>query len=67
MGEWLRILFKSKMSKKALQGLIAKKKKKKISTSASSCGGIYDRTDFHFLEFQNASYFHKFNLVQLNV
>lgn len=29
MGEWLRILFKSKMSKKALQGLIAKKKKKK--------------------------------------
>lgn len=35
--------------------------------SASSCEGIYDRTDFHFLEFQNASYFHKFNLVQLNV
>ena len=27
MGEWLRILSKSKISKKALQGLIAGKKK----------------------------------------
>lgn len=35
MGEWLRILFKSKMSKKALQGLIAKKKKKKSRKSGN--------------------------------
>lgn len=36
MGEWLRILFKSKMSKKALQGLIAKKKKKKKSRKSGN-------------------------------